>query len=417
MLLLHVSYIAAIVLFIGCSAFFTASETAILKASPIVLRHWEEAGNKRAVKALKILEHDEDVLRTIDIGDAFSNVMTFGIGVLYCIEFFGTQGTIIGVLILFFAVLLIGEMLPKALTQLYENRVICYTAKPLAVVLLLFKPINWIFSVLVRVVVGRAGEEEDDDYVEEELLSMVDEAEHEGDLEAHEVDLIRSAIRFEDLQVRDIFQPRVHVIGIDDESSCDEVLQLFVETGYSRLPVYHETIDNIVGILHLKDVFNALNAGEWQEYLSLIKPVEYLLQQTRASKVLTMLQKNQSHMAIVTDEYGGTVGIVTLEDIIEELVGDIWDEHDVIEDDIVMQEGDGYVVDGDMEIEDFFEFFQINFEDYEENIEAASIGGWVMDLLGHIPVEGETATYTPFELIVEEATKRHIEKVRVKIIE
>ena len=228
--------------------------------------------------------------------------------------------------------------------------------------------------------------------------------------------MIRSAIRFEDLQVRDIFQPRVYVIGIDDENSWEEVLQLFVETGYSRLPVYHETIDNIVGVLHLKDVFNAIQAHAGHDYLSLMKPVEFILQQTRASKLLTMLQKNQSHMAIVTDEYGGTVGVVTLEDIIEELVGDIWDEHDVVEDD-VRQEGDGYVVDGDMEIEDFFEFFQMNFEDYEENIEAASIGGWVMDLLGHIPIEGETVTYAPFEMIVEEATKRHIEKVRIKIIE
>ncbi len=415
-MLLHVSYIVAIVLFIGCSAFFTAAEMSIFKASPIVLRHWEEAGNERAAVALSLFEKEEDVLRAIDIGDAFANIMAFGIGTLYCIKFFGTQGAIVGVALLFFAVLLIGEMLPKALTQLYENRVICYAAKPLKIVLILFKPLNLIFSGLLHMVVGRAGAEEDDDYVEEELLSMVDEAQNEGDLEAHEVDLIRSAIRFEDLQVRDIFQPRVHVIGIDDENSWEEVLQLFVETGYSRLPVYHETIDNIVGVLHLKDVFNAIQAHAGHDYLSLMKPVEFILQQTRASKLLTMLQKNQSHMAIVTDEYGGTVGVVTLEDIIEELVGDIWDEHDVVEDD-VRQEGDGYVVDGDMEIEDFFEFFQMNFEDYEENIEAASIGGWVMDLLGHIPIEGETVTYAPFEMIVEEATKRHIEKVRIKIIE
>ena len=213
-------------------------------------------------------------------------------------------------------------------------------------------------------------------------------------------------------------QPRVRVVAIDDEMDVREVLDVFSDTGYSRLPVYHDSIDNIIGILHLKDVFNTMLDGELREYVSLLQPVEFVFIQSKASSLLMSLQKNQSHMAVVVDEYGGTAGIVTLEDIIEELVGDIWDEHDeVAEQPIRAIEPTVFEADANMDIDDFFEYFGLDFDDYEDDIDASSLGGWVVDLLDHLASPGEVVTFPPFTITVLEVEKRHIEKVRVVVAE
>ena len=243
---------------------------------------------------------------------------------------------------------------------------------------------------------------------------MLDEAESGGGLESHESDLIRSAINFEELTVKDILRPRVKVVAIDDEMDVRDVLDVFANTGYSRLPVYHESIDDIIGVLHLKDVFNTMLDGSLSEYRSLIQPVGFVFMQTKASKLLLTLQKTQSHMVIITDEYGGTAGIVTLEDILEELVGDIWDEHDQVDDSaVVVLAPNVYQMDASMDIDDFFEFFGLDFEDYEDDIEASSLGGWVNDLLEHLASPGESVAVSPFVITVEEVNKGHIGKVRV----
>jgi CBS domain containing-hemolysin-like protein len=305
-------------------------------------------------------------------------------------------------------------MIPRMIAQHYENRMFCRVAGALRVLVTLFKPLTFILCRSGHIIIDRAGEDIEDEYVEEELLNMLDEAEIGGGLESHESDLIRSAINFEELTVRDILRPRVKVVAIDDEMDVRDVLDVFANTGYSRLPVYHDNIDNIIGVLHLKDVFNTMLDGELREYLSLIQPVGFVFMQTKASKLLLTLQKTQSHMAIITDEYGGTAGIVTLEDILEELVGDIWDEHDQLDDAMVVVVAPNvYQMDASMDIDDFFEFFGLDFEDYEDDIEASSLGGWVIDLLEHMASPGESVVAPPFVLTVEEVNKGHIEKIRV----
>lgn len=410
----HAIFSIGVFALILCSAFFSVAEMSFMMASPVTLRHWAEEGNKKAAKAVEMLDDTNIVLTTINIGDTIANLAAIVLGTIYFIEYYSQQGILIGILILFLSVLLVGEMIPRMIAQHYENRMFCRVAGLLRVLVTLFKPLTFILCRSGHIIIDRAGEDIEDEYVEEELLNMLDEAEIGGGLESHESDLIRSAINFEELTVRDILRPRVKVVAIDDEMDVRDVLDVFANTGYSRLPVYHDNIDNIIGVLHLKDVFNTMLDGALSEYLSLIQPVGFVFMHTKASKLLLTLQKTQSHMAIITDEYGGTAGIVTLEDILEELVGDIWDEHDQLDDAMVAVVAPNvYQMDASMDIDDFFEFFGLDFEDYEDDIEASSLGGWVIDLLEHMASPGESVAAPPFVLTVEEVNKGHIEKVRV----
>lgn len=398
-----------------CSAFFSLAEMSFLLASPVTLRHWAEDEDNRSAKvALGLLDEANRVVTTINIGDTIVNLAAIMLGTVFFFRHYSGQGIVIGVIALFLAILLIGEILPRMIAQSYENRVVCRVARPLRVLVTLFRPLTFIFGSGQAIFDRASREDDEDEYFEDELLSMVDEAESGGELEARESDLIRSAINFEELLVKDILQPRVRVVAIDDEMDVRDVLDVFSETGYSRLPVYHDNIDNIIGILHLKDVFNAMLDGELREYVPLVQPVEVVFIQAKASSLLMSLQKKQSHMAVVVDEYGGTAGIVTLEDIIEELVGDIWDEHDEVAAQPVVAVGPTeYLADGNMDVDDFFEYFGLDFEDYEDDIDASSLGGWVVDLLDHLASPGEVVEFPPFTITVEEVVKRHIEKVRV----
>lgn len=413
--MVHAAYGLGVLALILCSAFFSVTEVSYMLASPVTLRHWADEGNKRAKVAADILEDDTNrVLTTISIGDTVVNLLAIVIGMLYFIQYLSLRGMIAGIAGLFFVLLIVGEMVPRTIAQRYENRAFCRTAGMLKILMFIFAPLTYIFGSGGKVIIDRAADDIEDEYVEEELLNMLDEAENGGGMESHESDLIRSAINFEELTVKDILRPRVRVVAISDEMDVRDVLDVFAETGYSRLPVYRDSIDNIIGVLHLKDVFNTMLDGELREYLTLVQPVGFVFMQTKASRLLLTLQRTQSHMAIITDEYGGTAGIVTLEDIIEELVGDIWDEHDQVEDQPVeVIEPRVYLVDANMDIDDFFEYFGLDFEDYEDDIDASSLGGWVRDLLDHIPVPGETVKFLPFVITVEEVDMRHIEKVRV----
>lgn len=417
--MIDVMYGVGIFLLILCSAFFSLAETSYMLASPVTLRHWaEDEDNHAAAVAVDMLDDTDRVLTTISIGDTIVNLAAIVLGTVFFMQYYSLQGMIAGVAALFLAILIVGEILPRMIAQRHENRVFCRLAVPLKVLMVLLKPLTFIFGS-GHIIIDRAGrdrEEEDDEYVEDELLNMLDEAESGGGMASHESDLIRSAINFEELLVKDVFTPRVRVVAIDDEMDVREVLDVFADTGYSRLPVYHESIDDIIGVLHLKDVFNTMLDGELREFASLVQPVAFVFMQGKASHLLLSLQHTQSHMAVVVDEYGGTAGIVTLEDIIEELVGDIWDEHDeVAAPPVRVIEPSVYLVDANMDVDDFFEFFGLDFENYEDDIDASSLGGWVVDLLDHLASPGEKVMFGPFMIIVEEVDKRHIEKVRVLV--
>lgn len=412
--MIYATYSLVILALILCSAFFSLAEMSFLLASPVTLRHWaEDEDNRSAAVALGMLDDANRVLTTINIGDTIVNLAAVMLGTWFFFVYYSGQGIIVGVVVLFLAILIIGEILPRMIAQRYENRVFCRVAMPLKLLVTLLRPLTFIFGS-GHVIMERAGREDDEEeYVEDELLNMLDEAESGGEMEARESDLIRSAINFEELLVKDILQPRVRVVAIDDEMDVREVLDVFSDTGYSRLPVYHDSIDNIIGILHLKDVFNTMLDGELREYVSLLQPVEFVFIQSKASSLLMSLQKNQSHMAVVVDEYGGTAGIVTLEDIIEELVGDIWDEHDEVVEEFKQQSENTWLVDCAVNIDDFCEFFDLELETEAESV---SLGGWVMERLGKVPEEGDHFAYETLDITVTAVDFHRVEFVRVEKI-
>ena len=412
--MIYATYSLVILALILCSAFFSLAEMSFLLASPVTLRHWaEDEDNRSAAVALGMLDDANRVLTTINIGDTIVNLAAVMLGTWFFFVYYSGQGIIVGVVVLFLAILIIGEILPRMIAQRYENRVFCRVAMPLKLLVTLLRPLTFIFGS-GHVIMERAGREDDEEeYVEDELLNMLDEAESGGEMEARESDLIRSAINFEELLVKDILQPRVRVVAIDDEMDVREVLDVFSDTGYSRLPVYHDSIDNIIGILHLKDVFNTMLDGELREYVSLLQPVEFVFIQSKASSLLMSLQKNQSHMAVVVDEYGGTAGMISMEDILEELVGDILDEHDDISDEPIKKIDDtSCEFDGLYLVEDAFDCMGLP----EFETEESTIGGYVFGLIGREPKIGDQAEddYCRYEVMAVDNMRITRVKIHIK---
>ena len=239
-------------------------------------------------------------------------------------------------------------------------------------------------------------------------MGIVDQAESEGGLDAHEGDLIRASIEFNELDVSDILTPRVDLVAVDENATMEEVGAIFVENGYSRLPVYHDTIDNIIGVIHQKDFYKARVRGE--NRLAMIKsPVVYTTPNTKIFKLLRMLQMNKVHMAVVVDEYGGTEGIVTLEDILEELVGEIWDEHDEVVEAFRKQPDGSYLIDCTADLDDMYDLFQI-----KGDCEASTVSGWVLEQIDRIPKAGDHFTAEGLDVSVTAVDNRRVMEICVK---
>jgi CBS domain containing-hemolysin-like protein len=246
---------------------------------------------------------------------------------------------------------------------------------------------------------------------EEELITMVEEAESEGGLEAHESELIRAAIEFNDMEVEEILTPRVDIVAAPDTINMEDLTVLFAESGYSRIPIYHGSIDNIIGVIHEKDFFTA-RFHNHTDVKSLIGKVFYTTATAQISDLLRLLQIRKCHMAVVVDDYGGTMGIVTLEDILEELVGEIWDEHDEIIEEFKQQEDGSYLISCSANLDDLFDRFSIRAVD----IDSASISGWVMDQMGRLPVEGDHFVYENLDVTVTKLEHHRIIEIRVAVI-
>ncbi len=272
-------------------------------------------------------------------------------------------------------------------------------------------PLNYLFSQrkkLMGRIVRKKGE---DGITEEELVGMVDQAQTEGGLDQHESDLIRNAIEFNDMEVSEILTPRVDLVAADEESTMEELASLFVESGYSRIPLYHETVDNIVGVVHEKDFYAARYRGETM--VSHIKaPVFYTTGNTKISELLRILQRNKVHIAVVVDEYGGTEGIATLEDIVEEIVGEIWDEHDEVIETFQKQPDGSYLIACSADLDDMYDLFQV-----KGTCGAATVSGWVMEQVGRVPEVGDRFQAEGLDVVVTKVEHRRVLEIRVRVIE
>lgn len=407
-----------IVVLVLLSGFFSATETAFSCANRIKLKSMVMLGKKNAEKVYKFADENYDKLvTTILIGNNIVNLTASALGtILFAKLLMGTSvdPTSISTIVLTVVVLLFGEITPKYFASVYPEKM-CFFLYPLMQLFYwILLPFGKIFDAYKSGLAKLFKLKKDATVTDEELLSLVDEAEEDGTLKEDESELVRSALEFDDLKVEDILVPRVDVFAVEEDATMEEVRELFKKTGYSRLPVYKDTIDNVIGLIHERDFYNGYVEGE-KSIATLVQEIVFTTEYTRISTLLKQLQKRKIHMAVVSDEYGGFGGIVTLEDILEQLVGEIWDEHD--EEEVLYGKiADGeYWVDGKCSLEDFFALYEM--EDEDENYESNTVGGWAMEQYGEIPPIGEVLRCKNLEIKIVKASKQKVLKVRSKLAE
>ena len=407
-----IGMIIALIILIAMSAYFSATETAFTSLNRIRLKNKADNGSRRAVKALELSEEYDKLLSTILIGNNIVNNVATTIGAVLFIKLLNEEsGPAVSAAVLTIVILIFGEVTPKSLAKENPEGFAMFSVSLLQIFVVVLTPLNFLFTQWKRLMSKIFRSRRDDGITEEELVGMVEQARTEGGLDEHEGDLIRNAIEFNYLEVSEILTPRVDLVAAEEGSTMEEVASLFVESGYSRIPIYHETIDNIVGVVHEKDFYAARYRGETM--LSHLKsPVFYTTGNTKISELLRILQKNKAHMAIVVDEYGGTEGIATLEDILEELVGEIWDEHDeVIE--IFQKQPDGsYLIACSADLDDMYDLFQV-----KGACEAATVSGWVMEQVGRVPEEGDHFEAEGLDVTVTRVEHRRVLEIQVRMID
>ena len=406
-----IAMIAAILLMVVMSAYFSATETAFSSLNRVRLKSKADAGDSRAALALSMAEDYDRLLSTILIGNNIVNITATTIATVLFTKLMGAYGPTASTVVLTVFILIFGEISPKSLAKESPERFAMFSAPILRIFLAILRPLNFLFTQWKRLLNRIFHKAEDEGITEEELITMVDQAEDEGGLDQHESELIRSAIEFNDLEVDEILTPRVDIVSVEDTDSMDEIARVFAENGYSRLPVYHESIDNIIGVIHEKDFHAARYHGQ-DDVSAIISTVLYTTGNTKISQLLRILQREKAHMVIVVDEYGGTEGLVTLEDIVEELVGEIWDEHDEVVEEIRKESDGSYIIACTADLSDLFDLFSLKGE-----CEANSISGWVLEQLGRIPQEGDSFQADGLEVTVTRMDHRRIMEIRVLPLE
>ena len=407
-----ITLLVALIVLIAFSAFFSASETAFSSLNQIRLKSRAEEGDTSAARVLAMAEKYDKLLSSILIGNNIVNIAAASIGTVLFTKWLGAErGATTSTIVLTVVVLIFGEVTPKTLAKEMPETIATAVSPVLNLLMTLLTPLTWLFSQWKKLLGRFVHSSESDAITEGELITMVSEAENDGELTDRESQLIRSAIEFDDVEVEEILTPRVDVVAVEDDISLEELAQTFAESGYSRLPVYHDTIDNIIGVVHEKDCFAAMRKGDEDVKLeSLIGPTLYTTSVTPISALLRTLRESKHHMAVVVDEYGGTAGIITLEDILEELVGEIWDEHDEVVEDIRQQSDGSWLIAGGASVDDVAE--ELDIRDKEE-IDAVAIGGLVQEKLSRLPKVGDHFVWGSFDGTVTRATNRRVQEVRL----
>ncbi len=408
----HTTSLVIIVFCTIMSAYFSATETAFSSLNRIRIKNMAEKGNKRAALVLRMSENFDSLLSTILIGNNIVNIASASLATVLFVSLLGNDiGPSMSTFVTTIVVLIFGEVTPKSIAKESPESFAMFSAPFLNVLVKLLTPANFLFMQWKKVLSLIIKTSDDDTITEEELLTIVEEAEQGGGIDKEESVLIQNAIEFNELEALDILTPRVDVVAISKDTSKEDIAKLFTKTGYSRLPVYEENIDNIIGILYQKDFYNYMYPSD-ETLENYIRPVLFITKNRNVGDLLKELQSQKMHIAVILDEFGCTVGIITLEDILEELVGDIWDEHDTIEHEIEVISDNEYLVSGKANIENLLDELG-----NEEETDVMTVGGWVMKILHRIPTEGDTFTKDNLEVKVEKMNGRRIEKVYIKKLE
>lgn len=374
-------HIIAILCLLALSAYFSATETAFSSANRIRLKNLASTGNKKAKMVLRLLENFDKLLSTVLVGNNIVNIAVTAIATVMFIDLYGEYGPTIATIVVAIIILIFGEIGPKSMAKEIPEKVSMASAPLIRILMFLMTPLTWFFNIfrqLSKIIFKLADESS---FTEDELLIMVEEAESEGSIDLDKSELITNAIEFYELEAYDVLTPRVDVIAIEEGISKEEIGKIFLETGFSRLPVFTDNLDHILGVLNQKDYHNHLLKGKAKIY-DYIKPVVFVSGSIKIAVLLKKMQKVKTHIAVVVDEYGGTEGIVTMEDIIEELVGEIYDEHDEVGDREINILPDGsYLVQGQTNLEKFLDIFDVEIE-----TSVTTVNGWVCTKLGHLPI-------------------------------
>ena len=401
---------AALVILVGFSAFFSASETAFSSLNQIRLKSRAEDGDSSAARVLAMAEQYDKLLSTILIGNNIVNIAAASIGTILFTQMLGAErGATMSTIVLTIIVLIFGEVTPKSLAKEMPEKVATAVSPFLVLLMALMTPLTWLFTQWKKLLGRFVHSGEADTITEGELMTMVSEAENDGELTDRESELIRSAIEFDDVEVEEILTPRVDVVAVEDDIPLEELAQTFAESGYSRLPVYHGTIDNIIGVVHEKDFYIA-RLKKATKIDDLVVPTLYTTGSTQISQLLRTLREQHHHLAVVVDEYGGTEGIITLEDILEELVGEIWDEHDEVTEDFRKQSDGSWLVSGSASVDDLYEELDLP---EEEDIDSNTVNGLVQEKTCHLPKVGDRFTLGEYDGVVTRTAKRRVTEVRL----
>ena len=396
------------------SAYFSATETAFSSLNRIRVKNMAEKGNKKAKLVMQLADDYDSLLSTILIGNNIVNILLASLATLLFVDMLGEDiGPSVSTAVTTIVVLIFGEVSPKSIAKESPEQFAMFSAPFLQLLVIVLTPFNYLFGLWKKMLSKLIKSENNNSITEEELLTIVAEAQQEGGIDEQESMLIRSAIEFSEQEAKDILTPRIDIEGVSTEASKEEIAKVFVETGYSRLPLYEESMDHIVGVIYQKDFYNHIYHTD-KEITSIVRPALFIPESKKIGELLKELQYKKSHIAIVLDEYGGTTGIVTMEDILEELVGEIWDEHDEVTHEIEKVSDTEYLVLGSTNLEDLFEMLD---KEKDEDMEVLTVSGWVMELLGKIPEKGDKFEFEDLQVLVLEMDEKRVEKIQILINE
>ena len=401
--------IAAMLICVILSGYFSATETAFSSVNKTRLKAMAEKGDKRAEQALRLAEDYDKLISTILIGNNVVNIALASIGTLFFVDLLGDKGATVSTAVITVVVLIFGEITPKSIAKDFPEKFAMFSSPFINMLIVLLTPLNFIFGLWKKLIGLIVKTEEDAGMSQEELLLLVDEVQQDGSIDESEGELLRNAIEFGDLEARDILTHRVDLEAVPIDATKEAVAALFTESRFSRLLVYEDSIDKIVGVIHQKDFYTGTGIVDAPLKEIMTEPL-YIHQTEKVDDLLQLLRTNKSHMAIVIDEYGGTMGIVTMEDILEELVGEIWDEHDEIEEPIQKIDDTTYILDGSVTLDDFCDHFDVKSDSH-----SVSLGGWVMDQMECIPDEGDSFEFENLTITVSKTDDHRVESVTVTV--
>ena len=392
------------------SAYFSATETAFSSANTTRLRTLAEKGSKNAALALKLLEQYDRLLSTILIGNNIVNIATASIGTVLFVKHYGDAGATISTVVVTVVVLIFGEISPKSIAKDCAEKCAMLSAPILRVLIWVLMPLNLLFSLWKKLLAKVFRLNTDSKMSQEELLMLVDEVQQDGSIDRDEGELLKNAIGFSEQEAQDILIHRVDLAALPVTASKEEVAALFTQTKYSRLLIYQDSIDHILGTVHQKDFY--VGCGVTDQPLSdIISPPVFALENEPIRLLLKKLQQAKTHVAVVVDEYGGTCGIVTMEDILEELVGEIWDEHDEVIEEFRKQSDGSYLVACSADLDDLYDLFDMK---PSEEYDASSVSGWVMEEIGRVPDVGDRFQADGLEVCVTRVEHRRVMEIRVR---